>query len=79
MRMRTLWRGILPLYILALTVGWNATHRHPQLRVTLLDVGQGDSCVVEVTVSGTVHVRCWTLNQLDDLQEFCGYLNNSQR
>jgi len=59
MRVRTLWRVVLPLYILilALTVGWSATHRHSDLRVTFLDVGQGDSCVVEVTICGAISVK----------------------
>jgi beta-lactamase superfamily II metal-dependent hydrolase len=58
-KIRTLWRVVLPLYILILAgiLLWSATHRHPQLRVTFLDVGQGDSCVIEVTVSGAIIVR----------------------
>ena len=57
MRVRTLWRVVLPLYILvlALSFGWSATHRQHELRVTFLDVGQGDSCVIE-SPSGKVIV-----------------------
>src|ERR1044071_4899032 len=57
MRVRTLWRVMLPLYILMLLllVAWSGMHRRPELRVTFLDVGQGDSCVIE-SPSGKVLV-----------------------
>jgi hypothetical protein len=60
MRNRSLWKLVL-LFVL-LNVGiivWGLTHRRPaDLRVTFLDVGQGDSCVIEVTVCGEVLARC---------------------
>jgi len=59
MTIRTAWRLLLvfALFNLAM-VGWSWTHRLAplgELRVTFLDVGEGDSCVVE-SPSGKVMV-----------------------
>jgi competence protein ComEC len=57
MTTRSLWR-LFALFLLVnlLIVGWGVSHRRPaDLRVTFLDVGQGDSCVVE-SPSGKVMI-----------------------
>ena len=59
MKMRSIQK-ILLLFIVAtlLLLCWNLAQRHGdgQLHVTFLDVGQGDACVIEVTVSGRIAV-----------------------
>jgi beta-lactamase superfamily II metal-dependent hydrolase len=63
MTTRTAWRLLLVFALLnLLIVGWSWMHRAAppgELRVTFLDVGQGDSCVIEVTVSGEVSAKMW--------------------
>jgi competence protein ComEC len=55
---RSLWKLLFVLLAVSgLLLGWNLTHRQGDglLHVTFLDVGQGDSCVIE-TPSGKVIV-----------------------
>jgi len=61
-------RRLFALFLLVnlLFLIWGLAHRHPtDLTVTFLDVGQGDACVIEVTVSAIISIRRMALQLID--------------